>query len=55
MIWLGQCFGAVGVLAPSMFCAVDVLTRSIFEVPQGMSLAGTVDVLTWSIFNIVKV
>ena len=37
MFWHGQCFGAVSVKA-----------RLIYEVPQGMSLAGTLNVLMLS-------
>ena len=58
MFWCSQYFGAVNVLVPSKFCAVDVFVQSIFEFPPGMSLAGmvnvfkTVNVLTQSNFEV---
>ena len=33
------------------FAVVNLLVRSIFEVPQGMSLAGAINVSTWSMFR----
>ena len=44
------CFGAVDVLVWLMFFAVEVLKRSIFEVPRGISFAGMVDVSIPSMF-----
>ena len=33
------------------FAVVNILVRSMFEVPQGMSLAGAINVSTWSMFR----
>ena len=33
------------------FDVVNILVQSMFEVPQGMSLAGTINVSTWSMFR----